>query len=213
MSNIVSVFSYVDLHYIASLIIMNYGHTTDSELASLLRQRDQEAFRELFERYKRVLYSFAKNMTHDISEAEDLVQDVFISLWENAERLELKGTISSYLYAAVRYKFLNLVAHKKIRSDYVSIFQKFINEVDYSVDEYLNEKELINLVEKEVSKLPDKMREVFELSRNAGLSHREIAGKLNLSEKTVKNHINHALKILRGKLPLSAILLYLLQSL
>jgi RNA polymerase sigma-70 factor (ECF subfamily) len=62
----------------------------------------------------------------------------------------------------------------------VLIFQKFIDEADYSIEEYMNEKELISLVEKEVSKLPKKMREVFELSRNAGLSHREIADKLNL---------------------------------
>lgn len=189
---------------------MHYTQITDSELASLLTQRDELAFRELFERYKRVLYAFAKNMTRDIDEAEDLVQDVFASLWENSTQLQLKGSISAYLYAAVRYKFLNLVAHKKIRSDYLEFFQKFIDEGDYSTDRYINEKELIELIEKEVSRLPNKMREVFELSRNSGLSHREIATKLDLSEKTVKSHINHALKILRGKFPIGAILLYIL---
>lgn len=188
---------------------MNYFQATDYELASLLKQGDEAAFRELFERYKRVLYVFARNLTHDIDEAEDLVQDVFTSLWENAAVLELRGAISSYLYAAVRYKFLNLVARKKVRSDYIEAFQTLIDEGDYTIDSYINEKELISLIEKEVARLPEKMRKVFELSRNAGLSHREIAEKLKLSEKTVKNHINHALRVLRGKFPVGVILLYL----
>lgn len=191
---------------------MDYGRTTDSELALLLKGNDEMAFRELFNRYKKELYVFAKNMTHDVDEAEDLIQEVFTALWENAEKLELKGSISSYLYAAIRYKFLNLVAYKKVRSDYIDIFQKFIEEGGYTTDQYINEKELIELVEKEVAQLPKKMRAVFELSRNTGLSHREIAVKLNLSEKTVKSHINHALKILRGKLHVGAILLYLIHS-
>lgn len=191
---------------------MDYGRTTDNELALLLKRNDELAFRELFERYKRELYVFAKNMTHDVDEAEDLIQEVFTSLWENAEKLELKGSISSYLYAAIRYKFLNLVAYKKVRSDYIDIFQKFIEEGGYTTDQYINEKELIALVEKEVAQLPRKMKEVFELSRNTGLSHREIAVKLNLSEKTVKSHIHHALKILRGKLHVGAIFLYLIHA-
>lgn len=206
------VFSYTNFNLYCKQIDMDYGRTTDNELALLLKRNDELAFRELFERYKRELYVFAKNMTHDVDEAEDLIQEVFTSLWENAEKLELKGSISSYLYAAIRYKFLNLVAYKKVRSDYIDIFQKFIEEGGYTTDQYINEKELIALVEKEVAQLPRKMKEVFELSRNTGLSHREIAVKLNLSEKTVKSHIHHALKILRGKLHVGAIFLYLIHA-
>lgn len=155
---------------------------------------------------------YAKNLVRDKDEAEDLVQDVFTSLWDKSSNLDLTGPLSSYLYSAVRYRFINLVAKKRVRSDYAQTLQTLIDEGDYSTDSYVNEKELIALIEKEIAKLPEKMRNVFELSRNFGLSHNQIARQLNLSEKTVKNHINHALKVLRGKFEISSILIYLLSK-
>lgn len=182
---------------------------SDKVLVSQLRERSNWAFNEIFERYSRVLYVYAKKLVKDQIEAEDLIQDIFTSLWDNAEELEINGSLSAYLYSAVRYKFLNLVAKHKVRSDYVTSFQILIDEGTLSTDDYINEKELISLVEKQVAKLPAKMREVFELSRNEGLMYQQIAFKLNISEKTVKNHINHALKILRSKFPVLVILIYL----
>ncbi len=187
----------------------DYTECSDAELTLHLKARNSKAFDEIFERYSRVLYVYAKNLVRNQFEAEDLVQDIFTSLWDNAAKLELKGSLSSYLYSAVRYRFLNLVSSKKVRADYAASFQFLIDQGSYSTDHYINEKELLFLIEKEVAKLPEKMREVFELSRNAGLSHHQIAEQLNISEKTVKNHINHALKILRGKFEAAAILLYL----
>ncbi|MBE9601392.1 RNA polymerase sigma factor [Pedobacter sp. MC2016-24] len=187
-----------------------YNNLSDSELTILLKAGDVKAFDEIFERYSRVLYVYARNMIRDTDEAQDLVQDIFTSLWDHAAKLELRSSLSAYLYSAVRYKFLNLVSRRKVRSDYAEAFQALIDEGDYSTDHYINEKELIALIEKEVVKLPQKMREVFELSRNAGLSHREIALQLGITEKTVKNHVNHALKILRGKFDVLAILVWLM---
>ncbi|WP_316815318.1 RNA polymerase sigma-70 factor [Pedobacter nyackensis] len=189
-----------------------YDDISDQELTDLLIVGDKKAFQEIFERYSRVMYVYAKNLVRDADEAEDLVQDIFTSLWDKAGELDLKSTLSSYLYCAVRYRFINLVVRKKVRTDYAASFQKLIDLGNYTTDHYINEKELRSLIEKEVAKLPEKMREVFELSRNAGLSHREIAVQLNLAEKTVKNHINHALKILRGKFELASILFYLLSK-
>ncbi|TKC07048.1 RNA polymerase sigma factor [Pedobacter frigoris] len=189
-----------------------YRESTDLQLAALLSQGDRSAYTEIFERYSRVMYVYAKNLVRDKDEAEDMVQDVFTSLWDKSPRLELKGSLSSYLYSAVRYKFINLVAKKRVRTDYAEAFQLLIDEGDYNIDSYINEKELLALIEKEVAKLPEKMRKVFELSRNAGLSHNQIAQQLNLSEKTVKNHINHALKVLRGKFEVAFIMVYLLSK-
>ncbi|RYG06177.1 MAG: RNA polymerase sigma-70 factor, partial [Chitinophagaceae bacterium] len=132
--------------------------------------------------------------------AEDIIQDVFISLWDKRYILNIQGTISSYLYAAIRYKFFDLVSHQKIRKDYAANFQIYIDTYASPTESHVNEKELIQLIEKEVGKLPDKMREVFQLSRYGGMSHREIAQQLGVSEKTVKNQVNNALKILRKKL-------------
>lgn len=194
------------------MALTGYSESTDSQLAVLLKQGDISAYTEIFERYSRIMYVYAKNLVRDKDEAEDLVQDVFTSLWDKSSNLDLTGPLSSYLYSAVRYRFINLVAKKRVRSDYAQTLQTLIDEGDYSTDSYVNEKELIALIEKEIAKLPEKMRNVFELSRNFGLSHNQIARQLNLSEKTVKNHINHALKVLRGKFEISSILIYLLSK-
>jgi len=187
-------------------------YLSDIELTDLLKTGEVGAFNEIYERYSGLLYVFAKKITRDQSEAEDIVQEVFITLWNRASTFEVKSSLSSYLYTAVRYKFFDLVSRKKIRSDYATTFQGFINYGVYSTDEYINERELIRLIEQEVSNLPDKMRAVFELSRNIGLSHKEIAQQLEVSEKTVRNHVNHALKILRYKVGLIALLIYLLPN-
>jgi RNA polymerase sigma-70 factor (family 1) len=186
----------------------DYSNHSDQDLVNLLKAGNLSAFNEIYERFNGLLYIYARKMVKDKDEAEDLVQEVFITLWDKAGSLELKNFLSSYLYSAVRYKFFDLVSRRKVRSDYAAAFQTLIEDASWTTDDYINEKELSALVEKEVANLPVKMREVFELSRNAGLSHREIAGKLNLSEKTVRNHVNHALKILRIKLGMVIFLLY-----
>jgi RNA polymerase sigma-70 factor (family 1) len=183
---------------------------SDLELTGLLRKGDIAAFNEIYERYNGLLYLFARKITREQSEAEDLVQEVFINLWDRAGHLQINTSLSSFLYAAVRYKFFDLVAQKKVRLDYAATFQTFIDQGVYSTDEYINERELSRLVEQEVANLPDKMRQVFELSRTQGLSHKDIACELQISEKTVRNHVNHALKILRYKVGVIALLIYFL---
>jgi RNA polymerase sigma factor (sigma-70 family) len=101
---------------------------------------------------------------------------------------------------------------KKIRANYTKSFQDFLDEGEYITDNYIREKEFSQIIEKEIAALPDKMRQVFELSRRQNLSRKEIAEKLNLSEKTVKNQITNALKILRGKLDIISFLILLLNK-
>ncbi|HEY0670337.1 MAG TPA: RNA polymerase sigma-70 factor [Sphingobacteriaceae bacterium] len=188
----------------------DYSGFSDRDLANLLKAGDITAFNEIYNRFSKVLYIYARKIVGNKDDAEDLVQDIFVTLWNKSETLELRSSLSSYLYASVRYKFFDLISSRKIRSDYISKFQLLIDTGVCSTDDYIDEKELSFLVEKEINGLPHKMREVFELSRKAGLSHREIAEKLDLSEKTVRNHINHALKILRLKLGMTAFLLFFL---
>jgi RNA polymerase sigma-70 factor, ECF subfamily len=179
--------------------MVDYSALSDLELSTLLKNDDRLAFNQIYSRFNGLLYIYAVKITKDKEEAQDIIQEIFISFWDKRESLQLKSSLSSYLYNAVRYKFFDLVSRNKVRSDYAASFQSFIDLGIYSTDNYINEKELIALVEKEVGNLPDKMRVVFQLSRSAGLSHKEIAEKLDLSEKTVRNHVNHALKILRLK--------------
>jgi RNA polymerase sigma-70 factor (ECF subfamily) len=179
-----------------------YNSIPDSELTSLLKSDDQSAFTELYNRYKGLLYIYACKITKDEDIAEDLVQELFINLWDKRETISFKSSVSSYLYSAIRYKFFDLVDKQKVRSDYVHAFQAFLDQGEYATDNYIIEKELSAIIEREVANLPAKMREVFLLSRKMNLSNKEIAERLDISEKTVKNQISAALKTLRLKLGL-----------
>lgn len=176
-------------------------HSTlsDNELLQLTRSEDQRAFAELYNRYGSLLYIYALKLTNDTEDAQDIVQEVFLSLLIR-EELQLKKTLSAYLYSAVRYKIFDLFTHKKVRTDYADSLQHFVDNGEYVTDNYVREQELSRLIEKEISLLPPKMREVFESSRKANLSQKQIAEKFNISEKTVKKQINNSIKILRLKL-------------
>ncbi|MNR13600.1 ECF RNA polymerase sigma factor SigW [compost metagenome] len=192
--------------------ISSYSSFTDLELTNLLKSGDRTAFLEIYNRFQGLLYVYACKIIKDEEDAEDIVQEVFLYLWDKRSTIILKSSISSYLYSAVRFKFFNLLDRKKIRTDYKTSFQRFLDQGEYVTDNYIREKEFSQLIEKEIAALPDKMREIFELSRKNHLSRKEIAEQLNLSEKTVKNQINNALKILRRKLGIVAFLLLLLNK-
>ncbi|MDB5157205.1 MAG: polymerase subunit sigma-70 [Mucilaginibacter sp.] len=169
---------------------------------------DREAFTEIYDRYMGVLYLHALKMVKDEHEAEDIVHELFISLWLNAAEVTINITLSAYLYRAIKNKIFNIFAHQKIKLTHLESLQEYINAGNWQTDELMRARELSFQIEKEVSSMPAKMREVFELSRNAGLSYKEIAERLNISDKTVKKQINNALKILRLKINLFLTLLF-----
>jgi RNA polymerase sigma-70 factor (family 1) len=188
-----------------------YNTLADMELADLLRSGDQAAYTQIYDRYQGLLYIYACKITKDENEAEDIVQEIFFYLWDKRINIVFDTTLSAYLYSAVRYKFFNLLDHKKVRANYAVSLQNFIEKGDIQADYSIREKDLTRLIEKEIALLPAKMREIFELSRKAQLSHKEIAEKLNISQKTVKNQVNNALKELRVKLGMFIFLLFLLK--
>ena len=118
--------------------------------------------------------------------------------------------LSVYLYACIRNRVLNLLSHKEVENKYLSSIQRFTPQEDHSTDLAIREKELADLIQKEIDQLPPKMREVFLLSRKENLSHQEIAGQLSISEQTVAKQVTNALRILRLRLGSLFILLLLL---
>ena len=183
---------------------------SDSELLVLLRQDSKEAYTEIYDRFHGILYAFAYKKLNDREEARDLIHELFLSLWERRDLLEVKTGLQAYLFTAVRNKVLNLIKHKKVSFAYVESFQSYLDGSQTAVDELLQQKELIAFIEKEIQALPYKMRLVFELSRKDHYSRVEIAKELNLSEETVKSHMHHAIKILRVKLGSMFFLIFLI---
>ncbi len=178
----------------------NYGSLSDAELVSLLKNGDQAAYTEIYKRYHAALYIHVYNKIRNREESRDLVHDLFSSIWQRHRELELKTTLATYLYAAIRYKVFELIARKEKASDYLKSISDFAEQQHCLTDHLIREKQLNELIEKEIAALPAKMREVFELSRKENLSNREIAARLGISEMTVKKQVNNSLKVLRSKL-------------
>ncbi|RZL34809.1 MAG: RNA polymerase sigma-70 factor [Pedobacter sp.] len=177
-----------------------YTTTSDFQLLDLMRSGSHNAFAELYGRYKAPLYLHAKRMLQDEDQTKDVIQEVFTTLWLKKEDINITGAVNSYLYNSVRNKILNILAHQKFEIKYLNSLQEVIDLGETNTEENFREKELMAMIEREIDLLPKKMREVFEMSRKGHLSHKEIAEKLSISDKTVKKQINNAIKILRPKI-------------
>ncbi len=185
-----------------------YSSLSDQGLLELLKSGEEGAFRELFDRYDRLLFIYAYKKLQDHEEAKDVVQEVFIGLWNNRETLELTGILASYLYTSVRNRALNLFRGKIVSNKYLASLQHFMDHTE-TTDHLIRERDIEALIEKEIALLPSKMREVFNLRRKEYLSNKEIAEKLEISEQTVATHIKRALKVLRSRLGIFSCLIFL----
>lgn len=191
----------------------DYSKHTDLELLGLLRQDDRQAFTEIYNRYKGLLFIHAYKRLKDSLEAEDAVHDLFARLWLNREQLALTtDNFSGYLYATIRNNVLTTISRKGYADQYFTGHWEGLSINNAETDYKVRENQLKEIIEKHVALLPKKMRVVFELSRNAQLSHKEIAEQLGISEKTVKSQINSALNILRSKIGAAAFIWLLINK-
>ncbi|POY37876.1 RNA polymerase subunit sigma-70 [Solitalea longa] len=138
----------------------------DSELLQIFKDGDRRAYEQIYKRYWGILYVYARKILSDEDDAQDIVQEVFTNLWYKGSELTISTSLSSYLYTSVRYKFFDLLDHRKLRTNYKEYLQQFIEDGEYITDNHLREREFAAVIEKEVARLPAKMREIFELSRN-----------------------------------------------
>jgi RNA polymerase sigma-70 factor (ECF subfamily) len=185
----------------------DYHLLTDQELFRFLKEGEAAAFAEIYNRYWSVLFLHAKRMVNDDEEARDLVQDLFTGFWHKAATLELTVSLSGYLYRSMRNKVLDHFKHQKVRNDYLGSLNEFMLEGEMVTDGLVREKELALIIEREIAALPAGMRRVFELSRKQHLSYAQIAAELELSEHTVRSQVSNALRILRTKLGVSAVVI------
>lgn len=179
---------------------MLYSKQTDEQLTALLRTGDRIAYTEVYHRYKRLLYLFAFKRLGRKEEVWDIVHEVFLSLWLHHETLEISYTLSTYLHSAVRNRIANVIAREQVSTRYLDSFKNYLDEGYDTTDHIVRHKDLEALIEKEIAALPEKMREVFELSRKTNYNRKEIAAELGISEETVKSHMHQALKKLKVRL-------------
>ncbi|MDP9075972.1 MAG: RNA polymerase sigma-70 factor [Bacteroidota bacterium] len=173
-------------------------HLIDSELIDRLKHDDDIALSIIYKKYWQMLYVSAHNILKDQQACEDIIQELFIKLWNNRHAVEINVSLKAYLYASIRYEVYRQIKSGAVRDDiYDNLLERLQTPETYHNIEY---KELIGQINSVVNQLPEKCREVYKLSREEQLSHKQIAERLNISPKTVENQITKALRYLRTSL-------------
>lgn len=180
--------------------MVDYSNYTDVDLTGLLKAGDQYAFAEIYNRYKFILHNHAWNKLKNREEARDLIQEVFSMLWDKRETLQIGHNLPGYLYSCVHNQFLNKVVHQSVKNKYIDSIRDYAQSGTIHTDHRVRESMLKAIIDKEIEALPPRMKQVFILSRQKHLSHREIAELMGTTEQTVKKQMVYALKILRKKL-------------
>lgn len=176
-----------------------YQTLTDRQLVQqLIESDDHHAFMEIYSRYAKKLHHTGSKKIDERDDIKDLIQEVFMALWNNRHSITVDTPLGGYLFATMRYIIIKRITHKKVQSSYLDSLDPIsLRQYNTSTDSLVRENELKHLIENEISSLPEKMQLVFRMSREDHLSHKEIASELGLSEATVKKHVNNALKSLR----------------
>ena len=177
----------------------HYCTYTDEELVQFLKKGDHTAFKELYERYWDKLLFLAGKKLGDLYEAEHIVQDLFLDLWHRRAGLDIHQSIGGYLVVAVKYRIINAQARRYKQAVKYSENIADIPQPDNSTENWLSFRELQDSLHHQLSRLPEKCALAFSL-RDDGLSYKQIAAEMNISEKTVEMHISRAFKVLRTSL-------------
>jgi RNA polymerase sigma-70 factor, ECF subfamily len=173
---------------------------TDQQHFDALASGDITAFEMYFKSFYQPLCSYAYTFLHDKDEAEEIVQSTFLSVWEKREILKIHTSGKSYMYAMVRNACLNVIKHEKIKQKYVGEEIALAQPGYESVAQTMASTELETRIQAAIGKLPEQCRLVFKLSRFEELKYTEIAEQLDISVKTVENHMGKALKMMREQL-------------
>lgn len=172
---------------------------TDVELVELLKAGNEVAFDEIYERYWDKLLFRAKVILDSDEDAEEAVHDIFVILWKKKASIDIRHTFNTYIAAMLRYRCFKILASRRQRNQGCN--ESDLPEIsDNATQNYLDFENLREQLEKAVTGLPEKCQLIFRLSREEGLTDKQIASKLNLSANTVRTQMQRALRKLRTSL-------------
>lgn len=169
------------------------GTISDIEWVEQLRNGNTDAFRMLYEKYAPRLKAFCLRFNFSREESEDVVQETFIRIWENRQKVIPTASFNTFVITIAKRLIYNQIRHSIYMKNYSRDLLALSNEILTPG----NEKDLQQVIERSIKKLPEKCRQVYQKSRIEGCSNAEIASQMNISKSTVENHLNKALKALK----------------
>ncbi|QKZ12792.1 RNA polymerase sigma-70 factor [Spirosoma sp. KUDC1026] len=182
-----------------SLASTAYRHHADSQLTSALADGDRNAFAEIYDRYWSLLHRIAYQKLRSRETAEELVQDLFVSVWSRRAEATIRE-LRPYLLTALRFSIINYIESLRVHERFVAYYESFLMQTDTESTDELALQDLTNAIEQSLQTLPEKSQQVFRLSRFEYLTIPEIAQRLDLSEKAIEYHLTRALKVVRENL-------------
>lgn len=180
---------------------------SDRGLFIAVMQGDRDAFENLFQKYYVSLCHYSQSYLDNPGEAEDIVQDVFVNIWRQRGKIELRSTVYTYLYSSVKHGALNVLKHRAVERNHNHALIEFLEDqcrTDYS---YEDEKRL-EKVRRAFQELPEQCRRVFMMNCFEGKKYSEIADSLHISINTVKSHVLKSYRIIRRQVADDSFILF-----
>ena len=159
-----------------------------------IKEGNRRVFKGIYDKYYSLLVSFASGYLHTKDVSEDVVQNFFTYLWKNRSSIEVKGTLQTYFYVSIKNRCLNRLRDMNLRDERNLIYLTTVFEMDLDIDE---DEELIATVHDALNSLPDQMKKVFEKKYFKGLSSKQIANEMSITENTVNTQLKRGRQKLR----------------
>ncbi len=169
----------------------------EKSLLKKINAGSYQAFTVLYERYWEDIFLYIQRIINNENDAKDLVQDVFLAIWNLREKLQHVHSLKAYSLTIARHKAFRYIRDQHHRTELIDGFASFLEDNEPSAVQQLIGKELTMFIADEVEKMPDRMRETYKKSRDEGLSNKEIALLMEVSDETVKKQIKYSLRHLR----------------
>jgi RNA polymerase sigma-70 factor (ECF subfamily) len=184
---------------------------TEPELVALLQKGSMTAFEELFGQYSQKLYNFSHSYLKSESESEDIVQEVFLKIWENRSKIKTGTSFQSYLFT-IAFNSIKKSFNKKNRQDkFRTDLFNFLSAENTTLENHPNYEMLLSKLDAAIDQMPERRKEIFLLRKKDGIPVHDIAEKMNISSKTVENQITEAMNYLKrefGKDQISGMLFF-----
>jgi len=175
----------------------SYQKLNDTELTTLLNTGDKIAFETIYRKYAAGLYRYARKNIGLKEDCEEIIQEVFESLWTRRESLEHVTVLNAYLFRMVKYKVIRYFQHHAVRKKYEEHFKLF-EAVYESIREEERDPSVLAMLEKTIARLPERCQFALKLRLTENLSNSDIARRMNIKKSTVENYFVTALSYLRG---------------